>query len=136
MGHSSDMDRTVSTVLAALSGAGRNAGEEPPAVLGHGSAADGLVRVTAGMGGRIESVEIAPGAMRLPSMDLAEEIRTATNEALADLRAAIAETTGMPDTNAMLDQLREVQRTAVPQLQGFVDTLAQVQERLGSGGQR
>lgn len=134
MGHPSNMDRTISTVLAALGGAGRSADGDPPVVQGHGSAADGLVRVTAGLGGRIESVEIEPAAMRLPSTDLAEEVRAATNAALAELRTAIAEVSGAPDTTAVLEQLREVQRTAVPQLQGFVDTLAQVQERLAAGG--
>ena len=36
----------------------------------------------------------------------------------------------------MLEQLRELQRSAVPQLQSFIDTLGSVQERLSSGGRR
>ncbi|KAB1910847.1 YbaB/EbfC family nucleoid-associated protein [Micromonospora sp. AMSO31t] len=133
MAEPSDLDRTISTVLATLAGGGRSADQEPPDVQGHGSAADGLVRVTAALGGHIESVEIEPAAMRLPSPDLAEAVRAATNVALADLRSAIAGATGVPDATAMVEQLREVQRTAVPQLQGFVDTLTRVQQRLASG---
>lgn len=133
MAEPSDLDRTISTVLATLAGGGRSAEGEPPVVQGQGWAADGLVRVTAALGGRIESVEIEPAAMRLPSPDLAEAVRVATNAALADLRTTIAGATGVPDTTAIMDQLREVQRTAVPQLQGFVDTLTRVQQRLASG---
>ncbi|MGC4855718.1 hypothetical protein ACLQ24_20580 [Micromonospora sp. DT4] len=63
-----------------------------------------------------------------------EEIRAATNAALTDLRTALADSTAAPDTVAMLEQLRELQRGAVPQLQGLIDTLGSVQERLSAGG--
>ncbi|WP_422737464.1 YbaB/EbfC family nucleoid-associated protein [Micromonospora sp. WMMD729] len=105
-----------------------------PPLQGVGEASDGLVRVVALPGGHIESVWIDPRMMRSASESLAEEIRTATNAALADLRKALADGTAATDTSGMLEQLRELQRGAVPQLQGLIDTLGSVQDRLASGG--
>ncbi|WP_433653423.1 hypothetical protein ACQP2C_15860 [Micromonospora zamorensis] len=71
--------------------------------------------------------------MRSASETLAEQVREATNAALTDLRSAVAAVAVAPDTTALLEQLREVQRSAVPQLQGIIDTLGDVQDRLSSG---
>ncbi|MFY1618407.1 YbaB/EbfC family nucleoid-associated protein [Micromonospora sp. WMMD736] len=139
MANPSDLSRSISELLSTLdrghAGGGPAApSEAAPPVQGVGEAADGLVRVVAVPGGQIESVWIDPKLMRSASESLAEEIRTATNAALADLRAALADATATPDTAAMLEQLRELQRGAVPQLQGLIDTLGSVQDRLASGG--
>ncbi|MFC4018601.1 YbaB/EbfC family nucleoid-associated protein [Micromonospora sp. GCM10011542] len=139
MTYPSDLGRSISEMLATLgrAGVGGDATDQPEEAAqplqGVGEAADGMVRVVALAGGQIESVWIDPRLMRSASESLAEEIRTATNAALADLRTALADATTTPDTTAMLEQLRELQRGAVPQLQGFIDTLSGVQERLSSG---
>jgi hypothetical protein len=119
------LNRSISDMLAAL---GRSTAEdtgtapEPPTdVRGVGEAADGMVRVVAVPGGEVESLFIDPRLMRTPSETLAEEIRLATNAALADLRTALAGAVTPPDT------------AAVPQLQGFIDALTDVQDRLASG---
>jgi DNA-binding protein YbaB len=140
--HPSDFSRSISEVLSALDrrrdqGSPAGTPEEAAAPLqGVGEAADGLVRVVAVAGGQIESVWIDPRLMRSASQSLAEEIRMATNAALADLRAALTDATAAPDTAVMLEQLRELQRGAVPQLQGLIDTLGSVQERLSARGGR
>ncbi|MEV1142725.1 YbaB/EbfC family nucleoid-associated protein [Micromonospora sp. NPDC049799] len=137
MTHPSELNRSISDMLAALGRStvdGPGAAPEPSAdVRGVGEAADGMVRVVAVPGGEVESLWIDPRLMRTPSETLAEEIRLATNAALADLRTALAGAVTPPDTAAVLAQLQEVQRTAVPQLQGFIDALTDVQERLASG---
>ncbi|WP_238161999.1 YbaB/EbfC family nucleoid-associated protein [Micromonospora endolithica] len=138
MTHASELNKSISDMLAALgrSTVDGDAGQstEPSTdVRGVGEAADGKIRVVAVPGGEVESVWIDPRLMRTPSETLAEEIRLATNAALADLRAALAGALPAPDTTAVLAQLQEVQRTAVPQLQGFIDALTGVQERLANG---
>ncbi|MBQ0977414.1 MULTISPECIES: YbaB/EbfC family nucleoid-associated protein [Micromonospora] len=134
MTYPSDLNRSISELLSTL---GRNdagsAAEAAPVVQGVGEAADGMVRVVALPGGQIESVWIDPRLMRSASETLAEHVREATNAALTDLRSAVAAVAVAPDTTALLEQLREVQRSAVPQLQGIIDTLGDVQDRLSSG---
>ncbi|MFF5177176.1 YbaB/EbfC family nucleoid-associated protein [Micromonospora sp. NPDC000316] len=134
MANPSDLSRSISELLSTLDRRGVDGGAEATAPIeGVGEAADGMVRVVARPGGQIESVWIDPRLMRSGSESLADEIRTATNAALTDLRAALADVAAAPDTAAMLEQLRELQRSAVPQLQGFIDRLSSVQEGLSSG---
>ncbi|WFE51109.1 YbaB/EbfC family nucleoid-associated protein [Micromonospora sp. WMMD1155] len=134
MTYPSDLSRSISELLSTLGrGDASSRSESQPVVQGVGEAADGMVRVVALPGGQIESVRIDPRMMRGASESLAEGVREATNAALADLRSALAEVAAAPDTTALLEQLREVQRSAVPQLQGIIDTLGDVQESLSSG---
>ncbi|MER6004751.1 YbaB/EbfC family nucleoid-associated protein [Nonomuraea angiospora] len=67
-------------------------------VVGHGEAADGQVRVTAGASGRLMDVVLAPRAMRLDSQKLAEAVLRAAQEAQDDVAAKVdavmAETLG------------------------------------------
>ncbi|MET8203984.1 YbaB/EbfC family nucleoid-associated protein [Micromonospora taraxaci] len=134
MTYPSDLSRSISELLSTLGGSDAGSAAEAVSVVqGTGEAADGMVRVVAIAGGQIESVWIDPRMMREPSETLAEHIREATNSALTDLRSALAAVAAAPDTTALLEQLREVQRSAVPQLQGIIDTLGDVQERLSSG---
>jgi hypothetical protein len=53
---------------------------------GEAEAADGLIRATVGIGGRLESLRADPRAMRLGSEALCEEIMVAVNGALDDLQ--------------------------------------------------
>lgn len=143
MAESIDLSRSISAALAAVrqltqgatstDSVADDATADPP-VEGVGEAADGLVRVTAVPGGQIETLWIDPRLIRLGSEALAEEIRLATNAALADLRTKLAESVAAPDTTAMMEQLQELQRFAVPQLQSFLDALTEVQERIAASG--
>ncbi|MEU7948535.1 YbaB/EbfC family nucleoid-associated protein [Micromonospora taraxaci] len=134
MTYPSDLSRSISELLSTLGGSDAGSAAEAVSVVqGTGEAADGMVRVVAIAGGQIESVWIDPRMMREPSEALAEHIREATNSALTDLRSALAAVAAASATTALLEQLREVQRSAVPQLQGIIDTLGDVQERLSSG---
>ncbi|GAA2193898.1 YbaB/EbfC family nucleoid-associated protein [Micromonospora lupini] len=134
MTNPSDLSRSISELLSTLDRSDAKGDTEAASLQGVGEAADGMVRVVALAGGQIESVWIDPKLMRSPSERLAEEIRTATNAALTNLRSALADAAAAPDTRAMLEQLRELQRSAVPQLQGLIDTLGSVQARLSTGG--
>ncbi|MEV6036651.1 YbaB/EbfC family nucleoid-associated protein [Nonomuraea sp. NPDC052116] len=67
-------------------------------VVGHGEAADGQVRVTAGASGRLMDVVLAPRAMRLDSQKLAEAVlraaQAAQDDVAAKVDAVMAETLG------------------------------------------
>ncbi|WP_146103511.1 YbaB/EbfC family nucleoid-associated protein [Nonomuraea solani] len=60
-------------------------------VAGRGEAADGQVRVTAGASGRLLDVVLAPRAMRLDSVRLAEAVLRAAQEAQDDVARRVDE---------------------------------------------
>lgn len=60
-------------------------------VRGRASRRDGLIKVETLMSGQLESLEIAPRAMKFPSEQLAEEILAAAKEATADAARQISE---------------------------------------------
>lgn len=62
-------------------------GGQLAAVRGTGEAADGLVQVTVLPGGMIDSLDLDPRAMRMPSQDLSEAIVEAIKLAAADASA-------------------------------------------------
>jgi DNA-binding protein YbaB len=88
---------------------------------GQGSAADGQVKVVVKPGGRLESVTIDPRAMRLGSEAIGAHIVTATNAALDDLAAKVAEAAPTAVNPAQLmERLREVQVASVERLETFL----------------
>jgi DNA-binding protein YbaB len=84
-------------------------GAEPPDPTGAGEAAEGRIRARVAPGGRIDALEIDPPALRLPSADLAEQVKAAVNGALDDMRAKAQERAGAvgPVDPQRLQQLRE-----------------------------
>jgi DNA-binding protein YbaB len=58
--------------------------ERLDAVRGTGTAADGQIVVGADSSGRIDSIDLNPRVMRMPSQDLAEELLRAVNAAQDD----------------------------------------------------
>ncbi|MCW3841689.1 YbaB/EbfC family DNA-binding protein [Micromonospora yasonensis] len=98
---------------------------------GEANAADGLITVVAAPGGRIESITLAPQALRQGSGHLAEQLTIAVNAALDDLRArTIADAPDVPDPAVLLERLEDVQQQSVRQMQAFLSTLTAAQARI------
>ncbi|MET7952047.1 hypothetical protein [Micromonospora sp. NPDC005324] len=97
---------------------------------GEATAADGLIAVMAAPGGRIESITVAPQALRQGSGYLAEQLTIAVNAALDDLQArTLAEAPDAPNPAVLLDRLEEVQQQSVHQMQSFLSALTAAQAR-------
>jgi DNA-binding protein YbaB len=112
-------------------------GAEPAEPLrGYGEAADGLVRVTAAAGGRLEELQLDPRVMRMSTVSLAEEIVSAANAALADLQGRIREGAAGPDLDGLTERLKEVREQSVPQLRKFLQALTDAQARIAVAGGR
>lgn len=128
----SGMDGTLADVVAALGRAQTPAGDqvakEPP--IGTGESADGRVRVRAALPGRIENLELEPSLLRLSAGELAREIESAVNIALADLQARAVATPGTADLGALTDQLKDIQFDAVRQFAKLTASLVEAQEQL------
>ncbi|WFE33439.1 YbaB/EbfC family nucleoid-associated protein [Micromonospora sp. WMMD975] len=128
----SGLGRVLSETMAALQR--HNAADDgaPPAPPeGVGEAADGLIRVTAGLPGRLTAVALDPRVMRMPSETLAEEIEAAVNAALTDLQEqATAAVPGQVDLGSLGEQLRRIQEDAGRQFNAFTDALVEAQDRL------
>ena len=136
-----DFDRLLADTLRAISlrPGGPDADGTPPEVRGLGEGLDGLVQVVAKPGGRLESLAINPRAMRSDSQTLAEEILAAVNLALADLQDKLgAAVPGQVDRAALLNRLRDLQESALPRMQSFLqaveDARARVSREPGSAG--
>ncbi|MFG1842850.1 YbaB/EbfC family nucleoid-associated protein [Micromonospora sp. NPDC049175] len=102
-------------------------------VIGTGTGAAGMIEVTAVTGGQIERISLDPRVMRVPSETLAEELRDAVNEALRTLQASTTANVAPPiDPNALTAQLEKLQETSVRQMSGFIEAIAQAQNRLSA----
>lgn len=80
---------------------------------------EGRIRVTAGPGGEI-GISLKPKAMRLGSEELAQELTSAVNEALASLRERQLNAKNL-DLDAINEQVAELQQKASAQLSSFMD---------------
>ncbi|MFI0404523.1 YbaB/EbfC family nucleoid-associated protein [Actinomadura sp. 3N508] len=112
-------------------------GARPPGteeVEGQGTAADGKVRVVAGAGGELTSVELDPRAMRMPSEELAEEIRTAVNDALRELRAKSRTADTAIDPEVLAGRLRDAQDQGLRQMAAFTQSLDDLMKQIGARG--
>lgn len=115
-----DPRRLIDELEAKVEQAKQNAAAVAETV-GHGEAADGLVKVTVGPSGALKSLEFDPRAMRLPSVDLAAAVLEAARAGQADVLVQVreiysAEQTGGLDIAAMA--------------QGEVDVSALIDERM------
>ncbi|XVQ11666.1 YbaB/EbfC family nucleoid-associated protein [Spirillospora sp. CA-255316] len=124
-----------SAAAAAASAASGDAGGEPAGGVaeGVGEAADGKVRVTAGPGGLLKSVELDPRALRLGSEELAEQVMAAVNAALTDLRSAAAGAAAAQavDPAALTNALHELQDRSVRQMEMISQAFNDALSRLG-----
>lgn len=104
---------------------------------GTGEAAEGQVRATAMVGGRLESLQVDPRAMRLGSQALGEQIVIAVNAALDDLREQVGDTPvpGAADPAALAEQMRDLQQRSAHQMemlsQGVTAAMARIRESTG-----
>ena len=97
---------------------------EQEAIVGRGSAGDGLVSVTVGADGRVEDVELSPGAT-------GEQVRDAVNAAIDELAAALRAGGGgaFEALDAELDKITAGFEQAIGKV---ADDLAAAQKRLDS----
>ncbi|GAA2568973.1 hypothetical protein GCM10010435_48580 [Winogradskya consettensis] len=128
----SGLSGTLADVVAALGRAQKPSGDqdesEPP--LGTGEAADSRIRVRAVLPGRIENLELEPSVLRLSADELAREVESAVNAALADLRGRAVATAGQAGLGALTDQLKEIQFDAERQFTKLTASLVEAQEQL------
>jgi DNA-binding protein YbaB len=128
----SGLDGTLAEVVAALGRARAPSGgqdeQEPP--IATGEAADGRVRVRAVLPGRIENLELEPSMLRLSGEELAREIESAVNTALADLQSQALAAAGPADLGALTDQLKDIQFNAQRQFAKLTTSLVEAQEQL------
>ncbi|MEU8819654.1 YbaB/EbfC family DNA-binding protein [Actinoplanes sp. NPDC048796] len=123
---------TLADVVAALGRAQAPSGErqEPDPPVGAGEAADGRIRVRAVPPGRIENLELDPSVLRLAGGELAREIESAVNAALADLQGRAGALAGSADLGTLTDQLKDIQFNAERQFAKLTASLAEAQEQL------
>jgi DNA-binding protein YbaB len=123
---------TLAEVVAALGRAQTPSGDQDERVppIGTGEAADGRVRVRAVLPGRIESLELEPSLLRLSVEELAREIESAVNTALADLQGRAVATAGPADLGALTGQLKDIQFDAERQFAKLTASLVEAQEQL------
>ncbi|WBB70073.1 YbaB/EbfC family nucleoid-associated protein [Micromonospora sp. WMMD812] len=126
-----DLGQLLETLRSTIRQNMARSASEP--VTGTGTAADGMIEVTAVTGGQIERIDLDPRVMRLPSETLAEELRDAVNEALRSLQASAPANSTLPiDPNALSAQLEKLQETSVRQMSGFIEAITQAQNRLSA----
>lgn len=123
---------TLDDVVAALGRAqvpsGDQDGPEPP--VGAGSAADGGVRVRAVLPGRIEDLQLDPSVIRLDGEELAREIESAVNAALADLQSRAMAAAGPADLGGLTARLKDIQVDAKRQFARLTASLVEAQDQL------
>jgi len=123
---------SLADLVAALGRVQKSSGDqdaqEPP--IGTGEAADGRVRVRAMPPGRIENLELEPSLLRLGGEELAREIESAVNTALADLQGRAVATAGTTDLGALTGQLKDIQFNAERQFARLTASLVEAQEQL------
>ncbi len=136
-----DFGPLISQTLRALreAGAGAPVGAddpEPTELRGHGVAADGLIRASAAPGGLVESLELDARVLRWDTGTVANEIVTAVNAALADVRSQAGAAVAPPDLPALAERLQQVQQGSTRQMQAFLQALTDAQERIAAAGRR
>ncbi len=102
---------------------GRQAQEEAGAQTVEVQAAEGMIRVSATLAGKVTVDIVDPRAVRLSKEYLSEEITAGVNAALDAAR----EQAGMPgaiDLESLSEKVEEIQQQSVQQLSSFMNTLA------------
>jgi hypothetical protein len=93
---------------------------------GEGEGARGRIRVVAVIG-RVESVTIEPQVMRMASHELAEQLKTALNAALDDLRSSGGRrSAGGVNTKELSARARELQDMSLAQLRTYTRALRDI----------
>lgn len=116
---------------------GDDAGEE---LRGVGQAADGRIVATVAVGGRLESIELDPRALRGGPDQLGQQFTESINAALDDLRSKATQATGEVDVvdphviAADLDQVQDVLAGHVASLtERYDDAIVQLRRQAEEG---
>lgn len=132
-----DFDRLMEQTRAALRDLRKGGvieNEDAEEIVGEGEAADGRIKVTAKVGGRLESVTLDPRALRMPSDELGEQIVVAVNAALDDLRQKVADQSEPSmagfDAEALAEQMLELQDQSIKQMSRFTAGMEEMLERI------
>ena len=108
---------------------GQRAQEEAGATTVEVEAAEGMVRVSATLAGKLTVEIVDPRAVRLGGTVLAEEITIGVNAALDKAR----EQAGLPggvDLEALTEKVEEIQQQSVQRLSSFMTSLAESHTRI------
>ncbi|MEV4753796.1 YbaB/EbfC family nucleoid-associated protein [Micromonospora sp. NPDC049559] len=131
---STGIERMLADATSALERFQASGADAEP-VEGTGEAADGMIRVRAAAPGQLTSLTLDPRVLRLDSETLAEELLSAVNAALADLRSQAGGGGGLADFSGLNERLKEIQENASRQLNAFASALVDAQQRMaGQGG--
>jgi hypothetical protein len=129
---SSGVSGMLAEALSALAGLRPQPGEPEDQELptGTGGAADGGIRVRAVTPGRIEGLQLDPRVTRLSAEELAREIESAVNGALADLQGQVARHAGVVNLDGLTGRLKEIQFSAERQFSEFTAAMTDAQDQL------
>lgn len=129
-GGSQGMELLLGQVRQALDSAGGRTEETETG--GTGETADGQVRATALPGARVDTIELATRAMRMPSEELADHIVAAVNAALDDLRAP-SPGLAAADPAELTERLRAVQDLSLNQMREYTRSLQNLMASIQKG---
>lgn len=102
----------------------------PPMILGHGTAADGMVRVTFSLDGTADDIEFDPRVMRMPSSVLAEHVRDAIRDARRQLIGELTDDHVSAGKN-LEKELEEMHNNYVRQMDDYRRIIDDISRRLG-----
>jgi hypothetical protein len=127
-----DLDRLMSETRRALAAA---ASSSPPATdtEGVGVAADDQVRAVVRLPGQLTELHVDPRLMRLPSEELTEQVITAVNAALEDLRRKSVAAAMPADLNRLGSDLAALQTDSIRQMQRFTSAMTDAISRTRPG---
>ncbi|MFI0484395.1 YbaB/EbfC family nucleoid-associated protein [Actinomadura sp. 9N215] len=130
-----ELEHLLNEARAALGTMAGNSGARPgaPSAKGHGEAAGGLVRATVSADGEVESIELAPRAMRLSSGEIGEHVAAAVNAAFQELRADPAGLPSGADTERLTAQARELQDLSMRQMRQMTQSISDLMAQLHGG---
>jgi DNA-binding protein YbaB len=92
--------------------------------------AEGLLRVTVGIEGRIDKFEFDPRIMRLGSEVLFDEIKRMVNAALDQRAEAMGTDEPTPDLEAINESVAEIQDRSLRQFQAMSASISEVMTKL------
>jgi DNA-binding protein YbaB len=95
--------------------------------------AEGLLRVTVGIEGRIDKFEFDPRVVRLGSEILFDEIKRMVNAALDERAEAIGTDEPVPDLEAINESVAEIQDRSLRQFQAMSASISEVMNKIHGG---
>ncbi|WP_205326003.1 hypothetical protein [Glycomyces sp. YM15] len=95
--------------------------------------AEGLLRLTVGVEGRIDKFEFDPRIMRIGSEVLFDEIKRMVNAALDERAEAMGTDEPVPDLEAINESVAEIQDRSLRQFQAMSASISEVMAKLHGG---